>query len=205
MSTIQTSPFALDHVATLPPRASVVGEGVFLSAWQKLMADSAVGYDEGPHPCLLHDILAHLQEPVEQRHATVAATFIKWLGTNGGRDLIDRSERLKSSGMAPVHAYCSAWAILNRRDPCISHGIRTIEGILGPIELVTQITNYREIYKWLPKLTVSDYETVEAVVTWLASEEGVDFVGRCHEAIQKAHSDQRQAEMNAYRERRLTM
>lgn len=192
---------ALDHSPTLPARDSVIGEGVFLTAWQQLMVDSATGYGDGPHPCLLHSILAHLPDPVEQRHATVAATFVKWLGTNGGRDLLDRADRLKGRGFTPVSAYCAAWATVNRRDPCISHGIRTIEGILGPIELVTEIDNYRQISKWLPKLSVADYETVEAIVEWLPSLEGVAFLGRCQAKIQKAHTAKRQAELEAFKKK----
>lgn len=204
MSTAENAHLILDHTPTLPARESVIGEGVFLSAWQQLMADSAQGYGEGPHPCLLHSILSHLPDPVEQRHATVAASFVKWLGTNGGRDLLDRAERLKGSGFTPVSAYCCAWATVNRRDPCISHGIRTIEGILGPIELVTEINNYREIRKWLPELSVADYETVESIVTWLPSLDGAEFLRRCQAQIQKAHTARRQAELDAYKENRAS-
>lgn len=204
MPTSQNAHLALDHIPTLPARESVVGEGVFLSAWQQLMADSAKGFGEGPHPCLLHSILAHLPDPVEQRHATVAATFVKWLGTNGGRDLLDKADRLRVKAGTPVAAYRFAWAGVNRRDPCISHGIRAIEGILGPIELVTEVDNYRQISKWLPKLSVADYETVEAIVEWLPSREGTEFLEKCQTQIQKLHRAQRQAELEAFKRNRST-
>lgn len=190
---------ALDHTPTLPARDSVVGEGIFLTAWQELMAESGEDYGEGQQPCLLHAILGHLPYRVEQRHATVAATFVKWLGTNGGRDLLDKADRLRVKAGSPVAAYRFAWAGVNRRDPCQSHGIRAIEGILGPIELVTEVDNYRQISKWLPQLSVADYETVEAIVEWLPSREGNEFLERCQCQIQEAHRAQRQAERDAFK------
>ena len=192
----------LDHSPTLPPRDSVIGEGVFLAAWKQLMIDSATGYGEGPHPCLLHSILAHLPDPVEQRQATVAATFVKWLGTNGGRDLLDKADRLRVKAGSPVAAYRFAWAGVNRRDPSISHGIRAIEGILGPIELVTVVDNYRQVSKWLPKLSVADYETVEAIVEWLPSREGAGFLEKCQQDIDKLLRAKRQAELEAFKRNR---
>lgn len=120
-----------------------------------------------------------------------------WLGTNGGRGLLDKADRMRVKAGTPVAAFCFAWASVNRRDPCVGRGLRAIEAILGPIELVTE-TNNHAIFKWLPKLSVADYETVEAIVEWLPSAVGMAFLTKCQTTIKTREAQQRQADREAF-------
>lgn len=189
---------SLDHSPIHPVRKSVIGEGIFLSVWQNQMASHQEGGCQCDNSCALDHILQQLPDRVTQRHATVAASFITWLGTNGGRAFLDQAERYKKALPSTLSAYSCAWAEVNRRSVGVSFGIRTIEAFLGPLELVTEVHDVWKARKLLPELTVADYETVEAVVEWLSTQAGSKFLTTCAQQVRERASERLAEERMAY-------
>ena len=187
-----------DHAPVHPARKSVIGEGIFLAAWQSLIAIPPDRGLQSDHGCSLECILQQLPEVLNQRHATVAASFVTWLGTNCGRGFLDLAERYKKILPSSLSAFSCAWAEFNRRSVGVSFGIRTIEAFLGPLELVTGVRDTWEARKLLPELTVADYETVEAVVEWLSTQAGTHFLATCAKQIADKTAERLAEDRRAY-------
>jgi hypothetical protein len=178
MNARKTNAAKLDHRAINPPSASLVGEKVFAQRWQDLMAlHKKHGHD--PEKPMIEEVLRRMLCEVRQRHATVAATFIQWLGTNGGRAFIDEGERLGKLMTCRAHGYLGAWAVENYRCPGINSGIRAIEYILAPADYYCE-----GILKQIPEVSADDYEVVEHVIWWLA-EDGREFLQGCLKEIER--------------------
>lgn len=115
---------------------------------------------------------------VSVRQARVAASFITWLGCQAGLGFIHRAEALCENHAWPEMAYLAAWGLENRR-PHIhaNQGVRTIEVILSPESLFLNTTNVYQSRERAAKLaiTVSDLDTVEAMVSWLSTPTGRAF------------------------------
>lgn len=74
---------AIRHSPINPVRADVVGEAVTMEQGASLV-DRLLPFDLDE--CELVSPLAHmLSVPLNQRDAEVAASFVRWLGTNNGR------------------------------------------------------------------------------------------------------------------------
>jgi hypothetical protein len=165
---------ALAHVPVRPDRSGTAGEIAFLSAWQALMeATQAAPLD--------HETLDG-RVPADQRGATVAASIVQWLGTNGGACLIQEGRRLMEAGLPGPDAFHAAWAIRNVRQGHVNHGLRSIEWILLPPGCVMGWSDPQP--QGMPELTVADLDMAEHVARWLGSAAGLAFV-----AVREAEID----------------
>lgn len=173
-----------DHRPLHPPRDGVIGEHVFAERWQKFMGSYAGVDDDGESNYRLRSILSSLPAYVTQRHATVAATFITWLGTNCGRAFLEEGRRLEENAKSPGYGagYDRAWAEHNARHSWLNSGFRTVEHLLATKEDRCPQSG-RLIYR--PDLTTDDYEVCELVARWLGTKEGKEFVDACNADIRE--------------------
>lgn len=177
----------LQHEPIHPPREDVVGEMVFTRRWRELMARSPrYGSSDSEEP-MLESVLRYLGEP-DQRDATVAASFVGWLGSPIGGGVIDHARRLPpgSPGFSPgPHAV--SWLHENRRMPHVNCGYRSIELILSPVDVPRGRLG---LPAYAPEIRPRDLEVVEAVAAWLDTEEGGTFLGECLAEIGAYHLEQ---------------
>ncbi len=176
----------LSHKPIIPPREGFPGENVYAFEWETLNA--TVGRpDLDPPNALLANILYDMQRRITQRHASVAASFITWLGTNAGMCFKLTAQRIReeSRGLLTLEdAYGCAWAIENRRRSHVNSGSRAIEHILAGVDdFGKDLFGGMYGLRRAPDLHVEDYETIEHLVAWLASPRAVEFVARCEYLI----------------------
>ena len=150
------------HVPLQPPRASVPREGLFLALWQQFAEQRP---DEWRY-------IFSTNGPVRQRAASVAASFMVFMGCNGGNSFTHNAERLAKSGAftCAEDAYLAAWVQNNKRDRGVNHGLRTIEYMLArehPIEVL--FFNHRVDWKQVPNVSMEDVDIVESMVRWWCS------------------------------------
>lgn len=163
------------HTPMYPPRAEHHGEQVFAEKWAELMAKEGGIYADYFSNVELQSIL-HAGDYLTQRMATVAATFVQWLGTSCGRGFIEQARRRPSLNQAD--AFVAEWAIENYRHAAVNSGYRAIEHILAlPEDRANGSLRCR------PELSVDDYETVEHVVYWLGIAQGSAFILSCEKEI----------------------
>lgn len=168
----------LKHEPINPPRADHVGENVYSFEW--LTLNETIRRPNDPPNVLLGSILYHMERRITQRHASVAASFITWLGTNCGHSIHDRAQQLLKAGLHRDEAYECAWAIENKRRSGINHGIRYIESVLaGPDDFGKDIFSGMWGLRRMPNITIEDYETVEQLVEWLSTDRAQEFIRRC--------------------------
>ena len=181
-------------------RQGHIGENVYADRWRELMATPPDDYysiwsdDDGPEETarLRTIILRHMWGEIGQREATVAASFIVWLGANCGRCMLDQARTARKKGIE--HPTLYAWTIENKRSMGINSGIRTIEYLLAPPATVRQVafTSPESPLTELPELSLRDTEVIDNVRMWLDTVEGQQFVDRCERDIKRI-SDQRRA------------
>lgn len=165
-----------DHAPMRPPRDGHHGEQVFTEKWAELMARTGSIHDTYYSNVELHSILG-VGEALTQRMATVAATFVTWLGTACGRGFIHQSKN-RWAALQAGDAFVAEWAVENYRHVAINGGFRVIEHILAPDEC-----RANGGLRYAPDLTVEDYETVEHIAYWLGSTQGTAFVLACEKEI----------------------
>lgn len=172
-----------------PVRPGFLGEVVYNEHWQALMRRELDGhsdyYADTPN-AMLAEILSAMPLGINQREATVATSFIVWLGTACGRGLLfsarDKADHFR---VCLSTGYSIAWHLQNQRQIGQDGGYRTIEFLLAPPDART----YRSL-NWgcdmlsdAPQLSVTDYETCEHVATWLGTDLGAAFVTECEREI----------------------
>lgn len=172
----------LSHEPIIPPRDGHVGELVYSTAWRIQM-------ETAPEECAapnarLQDIL-YLMGPLTQRQATVAATFVMWLGTNVGLGFVSACKMaISSSTLTPYRAWLEQWGWTNRRQSYLNYGLRSIELILAPAELYCAGQHGIGGLSRAPDLSADDYETVEHLLEWLSGTEGGEFLSACDAEIE---------------------
>ena len=158
--------FPLKHEPCRPARPDVYAEGIFVESWQRFLATPTdPAFDDEP----LEVVLCNLVGEIDQRSATVAASFICWLGTNIGRGFLLEAERMKAKFPdAHSHAYLAAWTFQNMRRPHVNSGWRTINAILPdwPVE-------------------AADIEVADSVAYWLGTERGQRFLREVNAEIEE--------------------
>lgn len=179
----------LVHDSIRPPRPDMIGEVVFSRRWKELMASPP---EFGSPDEKLDSVLRDLVTPATQRDATVAATFVQWLGTNVGSCVLREAERIASwsedAGWRQ-HAYLFAWTKENFRTPAKSRGLRPIEFLLTPPGDCNEAGWPRR----LPDVTLRDLEVIDHVALWLGSEEGQAFLSACRQEIAAYEEKRRRA------------
>lgn len=154
----------LRHIPLKPARASVPREGMFLALWQQ--------FSEQRPEEWAYIFRGRTNGPLRQRAASVAASFITFMGCNGGISFTWHAEKLAASGAftSAEDAYLAAWVMENKRSRGVNHGLRTIEYMLArehPIKL--PLYKHRVNWKQVPDVTMEDMDIVESMVAWWAS------------------------------------
>ena len=113
----------------------------------------------------------------------VIASFISYLGTNGGFQYLLDVEKFKQLPDIPkFYAYELAWYYENLRKYGHNNGYRAIEFILNPVENHPGPSE-RYFGKGYYDPTVEDYEIIEYVCKWLASSTGQEYLQKCKDDI----------------------
>lgn len=166
----------LHHTPIRPPR-DMVEEQVYARRWADLMAQAPC--HEGRRPLLEHILLSY-PAAVDQRAASVAASFICWLGTNVGLSFLQLGHSIRDNTSCKYDAYVAAWGARNTRRFAINSGARMIEFLLRTEEQLDANT--------FPVVSANDLEVLEQVALWLGSEEGQAFLTGCEAEINR-HRD----------------
>lgn len=165
-------------------------EMVFASEWMKIASvvvdDSDYGYDldsEDPAMTVGQVIAAghnrHMH--IGQAEATLAATFIVWLGTSVGRCFLERGKMLEDHFRKGVSAglggeggagFLAAWALHNARSIGLNGGWRTCEFMAGDWKVRGQ-----------KEVTAVQLELLDNMARWLGSKHGVRFIERCEAKV----------------------
>lgn len=121
---------------------------------------------------------------IDENVCRVVASFISYLGTNGGSQFFADTERFKQIKNVPVeYVYELAWYYENMRKYGHSHNYRAIEYLLNPAEKHPGIGSiYFSSDAYIP--TVADYETIEYVCKWLGTFEGQKYLEKCKTEIE---------------------
>lgn len=153
---------SLIHEPETPCRPSIYGEGIFVGQWKHELAkvpDHGTGETEEMFCKIFGDL-----DPIDQRDATVAASFICWLGTNAGNSYLHESA-LRRHSEGGDEAYLLQWALWNRRVSYINGGKRTVEAILR-------------------EPTIRDLEVIEKLAEWLGTPPGRVFLKNANDEIE---------------------
>lgn len=120
---------------------------------------------------------------LDRTDAVVIASFIAYLGTNGGLGLL---ESFRIYGESPFfknkeEAFLFAWYKENSRRFGINNNFRTIEFLLTPIE-------QHSLHTGLEKFSMDDikqtqYEVIELLVRWLSTSDGITYLLSCQDLI----------------------
>lgn len=176
------------HQAHKLPRKGFVGENVFYDNWVKLMKTDRDLSD--PANQMFADVLSGYGHRLDERAASVAATFVAWLGTNLGYSYRhaakELGKKLSANGYYLEDVYLMAWARENVRRTGVSYGRRQLEALMTWDD------------KNAPEVTAKDYEVVEQLVMWLGSAEGQAFLTKCEE---ETACRQRNEEFRTYLEK----
>lgn len=152
----------LRHIPLCPPRASVPREGLFLALWQQFAEQRPEEWQ----------YIFRTTGPVRQRAASVAASFMVYMGCNLGHAFTHNAERIAKSGAfsCTEDAYLAAWTMENKRLHFVNHGLRTIEYMLArehPIKVT--LSRHRVDWKLVPDVSMEDVDIVESMVAWWCS------------------------------------
>lgn len=196
---LNDKPLNLVHDPMHKPRNGFIGENVFAAAWKEEMAKpgpSAYDCDE----YALGFVLWSMPGKLTQRRATVAASFVTWLGTNAGVGLLYVARGLEKRMVHTAMAYQAAWAHENERRRGINNGIRMLEYQLALPENIETNPMFRTGgLRSLPVLSADDYEVAEHVVRWIA-EQGQTFVIACEAEIKRLQNIEREVRLSEHAE-----
>ena len=175
---------ALSHVPGFSQEKRIkcpgsVRELAYAQAWETLMTSSptdTVG-DEPQSP--IDTVLGYLPYQITQRQATIAATLVSWLGSNGGQELVNVILHNKADRRESETVALDWWYQANRRQPWQNSGFRALEHLLSPVELTQR-------YGHPPALDVYDYECAEHLMLWLGKDAGRRFVTMTQLAAKQA-------------------
>lgn len=169
------------HVPITPPRKGHDGEQAYLELWQRFVGRLN---EEELEEIFRNTLYAH---PLTQRQASVAATFVMWLGTNCGRSLIQEADagRREPDGYRTGWnlRYLHRWEIENRREAGVNGGIRYCEAILSPHRAGSDQLNERTV----PTVTIEDLDVIECICRWLATQDGQHFIRAAEAKVEAAN------------------
>lgn len=145
-------------------------EHSYLTVWRESVAS-----DED----MLEQIFGCMPYGLDLRGSQVAASFVTWLGTTVGQDLIRNAAQLmRDSGMTSRDAFHIAWAFKNRRQYSLNSNIRTVEFLLSDGDLLSGLNTtpaQNKAYRQL-NITLRDLDVIDAVIDWLAEKQGQRFL-----------------------------
>lgn len=153
------------HIPTHPLHECTQLEKLYLQIWQTYA-------DQNPADWRKIFTATSLSK-INQRTATVAASFIVYMATNAGREFTDRAESLWANGVfaSKADAFIAAWAIANGRHLNTNHGLRSIEFALANEHPIRHDVFNGEGADWdrVPAVTMDDHDTFESMVLWWSS------------------------------------
>lgn len=195
----EIEPIGLIHRPIRRPRTTFTGECMFAASWMRLMASPSVESEvyAGGFANKLESILILYPHEITQRTASIAASFISWLGTNNGLCFLLGARKMAEKIGNMHDGYVAAWAIENRRSQGINYGVRTIEAVLSEEDSSQDLFGYRPN---VPLLSAAEVEVVDILVEWIACEEGRAFVNNCEAEIldlKKAKESEERRQMRA--------
>ncbi|WP_321820841.1 MULTISPECIES: hypothetical protein [unclassified Burkholderia] len=154
----------LDHLPVRAPRSTTPGEGILLSLWQEYAVK---------HPNDFEYIFLDMNEPIDQRIASVAASFMVFMGCNGGASFTHQAQEMWKTGAFsyPREAYLAAFALNNQRRRGVNGGLRTIEFMLAPTYPFEDPAHggHQVMWQVVPEITQKDMDAVDCMVGWWAS------------------------------------
>jgi len=176
---------SLSHEPIREARKEVIGEVVMVANWNAFMRDEVLlAYD---HWEMVPPLFHILSCDMNQRAATVAASFIRWIGTNCGRSFLGQGQKMMAAHKG--NGYLLAWTLENQR----KSGARTIDYVLSPA------SNYSVTSPcWLnglkvkPIITDTDCEVIESIAGWLGSQDGQHYLATSESQIQQVLAFERQ-------------
>lgn len=172
---------SLLHEPLQPLRENFIGERVILQEWQSLMASDVPFDDASDGETWLDFILAHLSKPT-QRHATVAASFVTWLGTSCGLSFVIRARKAAQlDPQQPGLAWVGEWAKANLRCHGVSYGFRTVEYVLA--EPDNRTSGSFSGLKSRTAYSADDLEVIDHLCNWMGSNAGTEFLNKCEAKI----------------------
>lgn len=160
-------------------------EKVFAREWEALasaLIDLDDIDDDGPNVTRGQSIAAghNRMLGIGQAEATLAATFITWLGTNVGNCFLGKGRRMEqdlSGQHLPGMGFLAAWAIHNARNIGHNSGWRSCEYLSWDGEW-NDARRYDP-----PAMTAAQLEILENMVRWLGTSDGAAFLARCEALI----------------------
>ena len=175
----------LVHTPIRPPRAGTPGEGIYLHLWQDYMAAD---------PSRLHSILWSTGAAVGQREASVCASYMTFMGCNGGGCFTHTAEQMLIIGdqyslsTSTEGRFLMAWALENRRSRGVHGGIRTIDAMLAKSDaFVATAFDRRVDWDAFADITTTDYDTVECMVAWWAGHDAAEMRAIAKPMIEAEH------------------
>lgn len=147
------------HTPMHPPRACTPGEVIYLDLWREYAT---------ARPREWWGIF-ETRGPVRQRAASVAASFMVFMGCNCGRGFTHRAEELSKASifMSRENAFLAAWAIENRRCGGVNSGLRASEYMLASeYPIATSFGSNRAVGSLVPVITQEDNDILESMVVW---------------------------------------
>lgn len=158
----------LVHEPVQQPRPGTPGERIYLELWREYLA---------VRPERLNEILRDVQGPTTQRDATVCASFMVFMGCNGGRGLHQNAEEFTRQGLTRRQAFRLAWAQANARSRGVDSGLRCIEYMLAAKHPIRTDPGYVGRVDWtlVPEVTMRDIDVVECMVDWWSTREGEEM------------------------------
>ena len=162
----------IKHVAIRPAR-NMIGEQVFARRWLLLM-EKENNHTERSN---FEWVLASYPYPIDQRAASVAASFIVWLGTNVGGSFLALAKEFNAVHAARSSAYVAAWAVMNVRSFGHNSYARQIDFLTRTVEELS-----KDIFS---EVSIRDLEVADQVAFWLGSEDGQNFLNGCAAEISR--------------------
>lgn len=152
------------------PVRNMIEEQVFSRRWKELMG-SKEPYESG----MIGRVMKGYPYTIDQRAASVAASFVCWLGTNVGQSYMSLGRDIQEKTSALRTAYVAAWGAQNCRLFGHNSNARQIEFLTR-----SQADMDKDIFT---EVSVKDLEAVEQVALWLGTDEGWAFVAGCEAEI----------------------
>lgn len=152
-----TRPHRFHHTPLMPPRPCTPGEGIYLGLWQDFATSREREWE----------LIFRASPVLNQRMASVAASFMKYMGCNCGRGftLMAESYAKDPTFRSREDAFLAAWAIDNRRIRGINSGIRISEYMLAEEPVFTDPPDGIRTAR-VPTLSQLDNDTLENMVCW---------------------------------------
>lgn len=171
-------PNRVKHIPLAPPRPCTPGEGIYLKLWQE-WAEA--------NPGEWRRLFTTTTHRPRQRAASVAASFMVFMGCNGGRGFTGMAEQFAKSGffLFPERAYIAAWAIDNQRHRGVNSGLRISEYMLAAEHpIVGRLFGSGVEWDRVPAITQDDNDYLESMVRWWSTEAAKDIRAVAEPAIQ---------------------